>query len=143
MSKKKRHFVGSIGKHKQKAARMAKDGLTPNEKELFALLKAHDYAQAVTLVPKVENVNAVDPELGMTALHWAAAHRVKGLLIALYARNDLNELALDSEHRYASDLAWIIAEDEELGAALMERERRYAEHTGQTAWPRPEPKLPG
>ena len=32
----------------------------------------------------------------MTALHWAAAHGVIGLMDALREREDLNELALDT-----------------------------------------------
>jgi hypothetical protein len=134
---KKRRFVGPINGQKQKAVTMSKDGLTPNEAKLFEFLKAHDYENAVLLVPDVENINTVDSETGMTALHWAAAHSVMGLLNVLHERNDLNELALDDEGRSASDLAWAVAEDEELGASLISRENEYARRNKNTQWPKP------
>ncbi|MCB1878211.1 MAG: hypothetical protein KDH88_19725 [Chromatiales bacterium] len=117
---------------------MSDNQLTENETRLFELLKAHDYAGAVALIPSVERINEKDPETGMTALHWAAAHAVHGLRSALYQRPDLDELVLDAEQRYPSDLARAIAQDEALGAELQTRERQYAERTGKTAWPRPE-----
>lgn len=133
---KRRHFAG--GDKQQEPtdkARMPK--LSETDAAFLALLKAHNYRSAIDAVREVDDINAVDPQTGLTALHWAAGHAVRGLLEALWQCDDLNELALDTKGRYASELAWVIAEDEELGALLMKRQQAYAERTGQTMYPKP------
>ena len=108
------------------------------EKFLFELLHAHRYREAMSFLSEVKNINAVDDQTGMTALHWAAAHCVKNLVNALWLRDDLDELARDSKGRYASELAAIQGRDEVLAEELMMREKSFGELRGIIPWPKPE-----
>ena len=133
---KKRSFAPGMSGDQEKEKRVPKTELPKDSAELFRLLKAHQYPEAAKLVLQVQDINLIDPETGLTALHWAAGHVVKSLLEVLWKRPDLDELARDAQGRYASELAWQVAEDEMLGAELMWREKAYGERVGQRPWPK-------
>lgn len=134
---KKRHFQRPMPPVRKGDDRPMSDDVPPDSADLFRLLKAHRYAEAIELIPAVGDVNVVDPKTGFTALHWGAAHRVRGVLNALWQRDDLDELARDRQGQYASELAWQIATDEELGVELMQRERDYGARHDLDVWPKP------
>lgn len=144
----RRHFVSTDKQRPQKKIVhiMPTPDPSPSHKDLFDLLRVHQYGKAIALVPFVEDINALDEQSGKTALHWAALHGVRGLLRALWDRKDLNHLVRNRDGRYPSELAWVDALDEKLGAELMEREKAYATQTNQKAWPKPnnsDPLTPG
>lgn len=135
----RRSFVGSVGTYNyKKVDTMTQyEGMDASE-AFFTALRDHNIRAAISLMGEVEDINAIDPQTGMNALHWASAYAATGLLERLWAHPELDDTVRDAQGRYASQLAWVLANHEELGTTLMQRERAFANKTGQTLWPKPE-----
>ncbi len=133
---RRRHFSGSKGTRSSESK--MSNGSTIDV-QFLELIKAQRYDEAIALIPQVQDINALDPSSGATALHMAAGRRATRLLKALWTRSDLNELCQDTNGRYPSEVAWHIGGDEALAASLMEREHAYAQKNNTQAWPKPTP----
>lgn len=102
------------------------------------LVRERKYEEAVAMIDEVHDINIADPQTSATALHFAAHRSVNGLLAELEKREDLDYLVRDRNGRYASELAWEVSGNEELGALLQAKERQQARRAGVQAWPKPE-----
>lgn len=140
MTKKRKFFAGAPPGKETKMDRS--DAVAGTDLHFIELVKSRQYREALALIDRVQNVNTVDPTTGATALHFAADRSCAGLVDALMQRADLDYLAQDRQGRYASELAWEGAGNEELGALLIRKEKEQADREGRTAWPKPPPRGP-
>lgn len=136
MSKKKRRFFAGSP---QKVGSMTQDVTNDVDLKFVQLVKERHYQEALNMLEQVENINTLDPHLQATALHLAAARSAENFIDQLCRRPDIDYLVKDKDNRLASEIAWHVAENEELGAKLMHKEKNFAEISGQPAWPKTEP----
>ena len=105
--------------------------------EMVAIEK---YREAIEVIDQVDDINVRDPNYGVTALHYAASRSAMPLLKHLQEREDLDYLAQDEEGRYASEMAWHMARNPELGQQLQDLEKSAADERGVKPWPKPSPE---
>ena len=134
MANKRRFFVGSP----QKAKGMA--NISDDETidlEFLYLVKNREYKKALSIINDVKDINAVDPEIKATALHISSARCAKSFIMRLSERKDLDYLKRDGNDKYASELAFEIGGEEDLGIFLLQKENDQAKLQGKTIWPKP------
>lgn len=119
----KRHLAPMVGKD----ADGVRSGAESIDQQFIALVKARDYQRAVPLIPLVSDINVRDPELGASALHFAAARSAMAFLAELEKRPDLDYGARDHQGYRPSDSAWVVGHNEALGAELMRKERAQSQ----------------
>lgn len=134
MVSRKRHLAPSVGKDEQGVAA----GASSIDQQFIALVKARDYQRALALISLVSDINVRDPELGATALHFAAARSAVAFLAELEKHPDLDYSARDLQGHRPGDAAWVIGQNEALGAELMRKERAQALRREQASADGPE-----
>jgi ankyrin repeat protein len=72
----------------------------------------------------------------MTALHWAAAIDARPVIRLLVKHGKCDYLRRDKKNRYASELAFIEAQDYAVGILLAKKEAKQAHEQGIKAWPK-------
>lgn len=112
---------------------------TPNEVDLvfITLVRAKQFAKAAAMIDAVKDINVRHPETGATALHFAAVSNARRFLAILEKRQDLNYCVRDAQDRSPSEIAWVGAANEVLGAELLQREIDYARRHGLVWKPHP------
>jgi len=120
---------------------MISQGSGDTSQAFIDAVKNRQYKKALELMESVPDINITDVKTGATALHFSAARDAQTFLAALEERQDLNYLARDAKGRYASELAWKIADNPELGEHLQTKEKEFSNKTGIPAWPKPANKL--
>ena len=96
------------------------------------------YQEAMDILGRVKDINIKDPKFGCNALHYCAARSALPFLKQLRGRDDLDYLAKDNEGRFASEIAWQLARNPELGQELQDLEKIAADKQGIKPWPKPE-----
>lgn len=75
-------------------------------------------------------LNDVNPQSGMSALHYAASSGARRVVAVLQERDGLFYLQRDKWGRLPSALAYEVADDPELGEMLIEAELAQADEVG-------------
>lgn len=127
MASKRRHFAP--------AGRKSWDSVTDTnetniDQRFIALVKARDYDDAIALLTLVTDINVRDPDLGATALHFAAARSATQLLVELEKHPDLDYAARDKRGYRPCDCAWSDGQNEQLGSELAQKELAQAQARG-------------
>lgn len=79
------------------------------------------------------DVNQQD-EMGMTALHFAAAFGARQCIRVLVASGKCNYLLKDYRGRYASELAFACGKDYAVGVLLSKKQVKQAYEQGVSGW---------
>ena len=120
---------------------MISQGLSDIGQAFIDAVKNRQYKKALGLMKSVPDINIPDVDTGATALHFGAARDAQPFLAALEECQGLNYLARDAKGRYASELAWKLADNPELGEHLQMKEKEFSNKTGISAWPKPADKI--
>lgn len=103
---------------------------------LFGAIKDGDAESVRDYVRQGANVNVCAPANGGTPLHHCAAYSARLCLAPLLRCGRCDYLIRDDQGRYASEVAYEVANDPRIGGILARKEAKQAAKTGIEAWPK-------